>query len=151
MFRNGSCSTRCVMYELAVGFHPFAAGKIDLYSLGEAICTARYPALQGQWSKECVASDIWERKCVVPWLILASFLSPSVLRSVEHEVGLAREEQLVQFVFCSRMTGLQRGIFAFDGLFDGHPKTPFMCPPLLRGLPILIGVDPDREPGSAVQ
>lgn len=55
-FGSDVWSLACSIYELATGYPPFFRADMDFYALGDAICSARYPALPPEtWSRELSA------------------------------------------------------------------------------------------------
>jgi NIMA (never in mitosis gene a)-related kinase len=55
-FGSDVWSLGCSIYELAAGYPPFFRADMDFYALGDAICSARYPALAADnWSREFIA------------------------------------------------------------------------------------------------
>jgi len=54
-FASDVWSFGCSVYELAAGYPPFFRNDMDFRSLGEAICSARYPALPAEaWSADFI-------------------------------------------------------------------------------------------------
>lgn len=63
-FGSDVWSLGCAFYEVAAGFPPFHRTDMNFKALGEAICSAAYPALPADtWSKELV--DILRQTLVV--------------------------------------------------------------------------------------
>ncbi|CAE8742631.1 unnamed protein product [Polarella glacialis] len=55
-FSSDVWSLGCAIYQVAIGYPPFFRQDMDFYALGDAICSARYPAMPPEdWSKDFIS------------------------------------------------------------------------------------------------